>query len=45
MKNFKTLFILSISLVMFNNLLLAQEKEEPAEESTFNFSGTVDTYF
>ena len=46
MKNFKTLFILSISLVMFNNALLsAQETEEPAEEATFNFSGTVDTYF
>ncbi len=24
---------------------IAQETEEPAEESTFNFSGTVDTYF
>ncbi len=46
MKNLKTLFILSISLVMLNNALLsAQETEEPAEEATFNFSGTVDTYF
>ena len=46
MKNLKTLFILSISLVMFNNALLsAQEAEEPGEEATFNFSGTVDTYF
>ena len=46
MKNLKTLFILSISLVMFNKTILsAQETEEPAEDATFNFSGTVDTYF
>ena len=46
MKNLKNLVILSLSLAMFNIVLLSgQEKEESAEETTFDFSGTVDTYF
>ena len=46
MKNLKNLIILSLSLAMFNIVLLSgQEKKESAEETTFDFSGTVDTYF
>jgi hypothetical protein len=46
MKNSKNIFILGLIALMISTVsLYGQENEEAAPEATFNFSGTVDTYF
>ncbi|MEO2099755.1 MAG: outer membrane beta-barrel protein [Flavobacteriaceae bacterium] len=46
MKNSKNIFILGLIALMISTVsLYGQETEEAAPEATFNFSGTVDTYF
>ncbi len=46
MKNLKHLFILSLIVTLFNTSgLAAQETEETEAAPSFNFSGSVDTYF
>jgi hypothetical protein len=45
MKKFKNNFILGLSLVLISTSVLRSQEEETEEKPTFNFSGTVDTYF
>ena len=46
MKNLKHLLILSLIVTLFNTSgVMAQETEETEAAPSFNFSGTVDTYF
>ena len=46
MKNLKHLLILSLAVTLFNTSgVVAQETEETEAAPSFNFSGTVDTYF
>ena len=46
MKNLKNLFILGLTITLFNtSVVSAQETDETEEAPSFNFSGTVDTYF
>ena len=46
MKNLKHLLILSLIVTLFNTSgIMAQETEETEAAPSFNFSGTVDTYF
>jgi len=46
MKNLKHLLILSLAVTLFNiSGVVAQETEETEAAPSFNFSGTVDTYF
>ena len=46
MKNLKHLLILSLIVTLFNTSgVIAQETEETEAAPSFNFSGTVDTYF
>jgi len=46
MKNLKHLLILSLAVTLFNiSGVIAQETEETEAAPSFNFSGTVDTYF
>jgi len=46
MKNLKHLLILSLTVTLFNTSgVMAQETEETEAAPSFNFSGTVDTYF
>ena len=46
MKQLKNLMLVSlIALISSTTLLKGQETDEAAPEPTFNFSGSVDTYF
>jgi hypothetical protein len=46
MKNLKHLFILGLSITLLNiSAVNAQETDETQDAPSFNFSGTVDTYF
>ena len=46
MKNLKNFFIHGIVAILISNVTVrGQETEDAASEPTFNFSGTVDTYF
>ena len=46
MKNLKNLFILGLKITLFNtSVVSAQETDETEEAPSFNFNGTVDTYF
>lgn len=46
MKNLKNFFIYGLVAILISNVTVrGQETEDAAPEPTFNFSGTVDTYF